>query len=472
MTPVHFLLCCSTALVLCSCAQMQAILPASEQPVVEAVQITEQKRWWQSFHDPLMDNLVQDLLTQNLDIQIAGARIAEARGAARTANSGFFPDISASASASRGNAQIGTDNPVSIALGGFDATWEIDVFGQTQALVDGAERRVESRIARAEDVTNSVIAELIRSILEYRQAEQTVTETTDLLEIQDEQVSLIAARTEAGLIDATFLSRAEAERSQTATRLPIAQAALDTAHYKIERLLGKESGELADTLKITAGELAVPEAATTLDISLESMRLRPDIRASRADLLAAQADLAKAEADLWPRISIRSFFGVQDGSGNVPIASNPIWSLASDVTAPLLNFGRLQGTIDTSDARANAASLSYQNASLTALQETKTALSDYLNGISAADEQKRALNHRKDTVSLASERFKRGLTDMTDVTTAQSELNQATLLYIERKAAAAIAYVRLHKALGTSVLGKPALTNMEMKSQTNYKKTM
>ncbi|MFO0389509.1 MAG: TolC family protein [Alphaproteobacteria bacterium] len=435
--------------------------PVSEKPVIEALQITEQNRWWQSFNDPLMDNLVQDLLAQNLDIQIAQTRIAEARGVARMANSGFFPDISGSASASRGNRQIGFDKPLSIAQGGFDATWEIDVFGQTQALVDGAERRVESRIASAEDVTNSVIAELMRSVIEWRQAEQTVAKTNDLLAIQDEQVALIAARAKAGLIDATFLSRAEAERSQTATRLPIAQAALDTAQYKIERLLGKESGTLADSLKSTKGELVIPEANTALSISLDSVRSRPDIRASRADLLATQADLAKAEADLWPRISIRSFFGVQDGSGNVPIASNPIWSLASGVTAPLLNFGRLQGAIDTSDARANAASLSYQNASLTALQETKSALSDYLNGISAADEQKRALDHRKDTVILASERFKRGLTDMTDVTTAQSELNQATLLYIDRKTAAAIAYVRLNKALGTSVSGKTTINSGE-----------
>ena len=463
MTPVRFLLCCSSVLVLCSCAQIEAMLPASEKPVIEALQIQEQNRWWQSFHDPLMDNLVQDLLAQNLDIQIAKTRIAEARGAARTASSEFFPDISASASASRGNRQIVFDKSLSITQGGFDATWEIDVFGQTQALVDGAERIVESRIASAEDVTNSVIAELIRSIIEFRQAQQTVKETTELLAIQDEQVALISARSKAGLIDATFLSRAEAERSQTATRLPIAQAALDTAQYKIERLLGKESGALTEKLKITTGELAVPEAATTLDISLDNVRLRPDIRASRADLLAAQADLAKAEADLWPRISIRSFFGVQDGSDNIPLASNPIWSLASGITAPLLNFGRLQGAIDASSAKANAATLSYQNASLTALQETKTALSDYLNGLNAVSEQLRTLNHRKDTVNLASERFKRGLTDMTDVTTAQSELNQATLLYIERKAAAAIAYVRLHKALGTSVVGKPIIINLDGK---------
>lgn len=208
---------------------------------------------------------------------------------------------------------------------------------------------------------------------------------------------------------------------------------------------------MSNILKNAKGELLIPEAKMLLDISLDSVRERPDIRASRADLLASQADLAKSEADLLPRISIRSFFGVQDGSNNISLTSNPMWSLAAGISAPFLNFGKLQGVIVASDARAKAPALSYENASLIASQETKTSLSDYLNGINAASKQQLALEHRKDTVKLASERFKRGLTDMTDLTTAQSELNQATLLYIERKAVAATAYVKLHKGLGTNI---------------------
>jgi len=441
--------CLFAFLILCSCSRTQSIAPQAKESMIELLQIEEQNRWWQSFKDPLMDVMAKDLITQNLDIKIAKLRISEARAVARSANSGFFPEISASANGSRGNKQSGFNKPKSINQGGFDVAWEIDVFGQTQALINSAEHRVESSIASAEDITNYVIAELIRSIIEFRQAQETVKKTTELLSIQDEQIKLISSRVKAGLIDSTLLSISQAERFQTAALLPIAQAALGTAQYKIERLLGKKSGELSEILNNTKGEVTAPEANNILNISLDSIRFRPDIRASRADLLAAQADLAKAEADVWPRVSISGFFGVQDGSAAV--GNNPIWSLASAITAPLLNFGKLRGAIDASGALANKAALSYQNTSLIALQETKTALSDYLNGINALSQQLRVINHLKETVSFATERFKNGLTDMTDVTNAQSQLNQATLLYIQQKANVAIDYVRLHKALGTSV---------------------
>lgn len=440
------------SLAACSAQPFGFFSQKQDAPVME---IAQENRWWSVFHDPLMDGLVDELMAQNLDIKIAQARIREARGVARTARSGFFPDISAASQASRGNNQAGSDKPLSIGKGGFDAQWEIDVFGQTRALVDASEQRVESRTASQADVINTTVAELMRAVVQWRQAEETVAQTQALLATQDEQIELFSERAKAGLIDATFLARAQAERDQTATQLPLAQASLDAAQYQIERLLGKDSGALTPRLASAKGELFVPPAAASLDVSVEQIRRRPDIRAASAELMAANADLAQAEANLWPRISIGAFFGAQDGSDALRLADNPVWSLTSGIAVPLLNFGRLRGAVDVADSRAQAASLAYENISLTALQETKTALSDYLQGINAVSQQEKALERRRETVTLASERSKRGLTDMTDLTTAQAELNQATLLLIERKATAAIAYVRLQKALGTSVVTTP-----------------
>jgi outer membrane protein TolC len=219
----------------------------------------------------------------------------------------------------------------------------------------------------------------------------------------------------------------------------------------MERLLGQEPESLAETLKDFAQPaLFVPQPLEGLDIPVETIRSRPDIRAAAFNLLAAQADLSEAEANLWPRITLSAFFGVQETSSGLEAvtASNPVWSLASAVTAPLINFGRLRGAVDAADARAQRAVLEYENAVLLALQEARTALSDYLNGVNAVNQQATALKHRQETVALAQERFNRGLTDMTDLTTAQAELDQATIALIDRKAAAAIAFVRLQKALG------------------------
>jgi NodT family efflux transporter outer membrane factor (OMF) lipoprotein len=445
----RFLLLSLTATMLSACAQLEALTLQDTSPKAEIAKSLPEKGWWQEFNDQLMNTLAKDLLSQNLDIQIAQARVAEVRGLAQSINAGFFPDIAATATSSRSNTQIGVTKPASIAQGGFDAAWEIDVFGQTAAKVNAADQRVVGSMARAEDITNSMLAELMRALVALRQSQLTLSETKALLATQDEQILLIKARANAGLIDSSILTRAEAERAQTATQLPLANASLDGARYQIERLMGKPSGALQALFDAYGAELLVPPAEEAISVTLEAMRQRPDIRAARADMLAAQSDLAKAEADLWPKISLKAFFGVQDGSDGLPIASNPVWSLASGISAPLLNFGRLRGAVNAADARANASMLAYENASLAALQETNTALSDYLNGINALRDQETALAARRKTVALATERYTNGLTDKTDITTAQAELNQATLLLITRKAAAANAYIRLQKALGS-----------------------
>lgn len=442
----QLLLLYSLMLTLSSCTSLDKWLDKAPQDA--PVQIKPENRWWSVFHDPLMDAFSEDLLKQNLDIKIAETRIAEARGIAKTANSGFFPDISATNQASRSNNAIGVTAPASIVRGGFDTTWELDIFGQTRALTNAADQRVEASVASRDDVVNSVLAELMRGLVELRQAQQTLMQTQALLKAQDEQVELIDTRVRSGLVDASASTRAQAERDQTATQLPLAQAAYDTAEYKIERLLGKESNTLYHAIAQAKGSLTVPSPQDILSISLDTMRTRPDIRIAYAELLAAKADLAKADADFWPRISLSAFFGVQDGSDGLRLANNPIWSLASNISAPLLNFGRLKGAIDSADARSKQALLNYQNAILTALQETKTALSDYLNGVNVVAKQQNAVMQRQRTVKFATERFKHGLTDMTDLTTAQTELNQATLLLTQRQSSAAIAYIRLQKALG------------------------
>jgi NodT family efflux transporter outer membrane factor (OMF) lipoprotein len=431
-----FLTACSTAIDKNSMTEIQAPL-------------TQEQKWWLAFNDPLMEKLSGELLQQNLDLKIAMTRVEEARALRRISGSALFPDITANGTANRGN----TESPKteSLAQAGFDAAWEVDLFGANRAALDASNARLEAFNYSAADTRRIITADLIRAIVEWRQAQQTLTETQSLLTAQSDQVELFRSRAEAGLIDSTFLERARAQREQTATQIPLAEASAKTAQYQIERLMGQEPESLASMLaEFKAPGLNVPTPQNGLDAPLNTIRNRPDIRAAALRVIAAQADLREAEADLWPKITLSAFFGVQETSTGLEAvtASNPVWSLASAITAPLLNFGRLRGAIDAADAKAQRAVLEYENAVLLALQEARTALSDYLNGVNAANQQAAALKYRRDTVALARERFNRGLTDMTDLTTAQAELDQATIALIERKAAAANAYVRLQKALG------------------------
>jgi len=412
--------------------------------------LADHQRWWKPMNDPLVDLLADQLVAQNIDMKIAVARMQEARGIRRTAASGFFPQIGLDGNASRGNRN--STQVDSIAQGGFDASWEIDLFGRVRHGYSAADARVGAAEANAEDVRNSMLAELVRAVIDWRQAQETLRVTKTLLASQDEQISLVRTRTDAGLVDNSELERALAQRQQTATQQPLAMAAAQAAQHQIERLLATEPNTLSDALKAHASDrIRYPQADDVLGIDISNLRHRPDLRAKRAALLASDADLSQAESDLWPKLTLGGFFGGQESSTGALIAGNPIWSIAAAISMPLLNFGKLRGAIDAADARAQQASLDYENATLSALQETHTALSDYLNGLNAVAQQQQSLEHRKTSVSLANERFTNGLSDMTDLTTAQSELDEATLTQINRQAAAAQAFVRLQKALGTAV---------------------
>jgi NodT family efflux transporter outer membrane factor (OMF) lipoprotein len=407
-------------------------------------------KWWESFNDPLINRFANQILAQNLDIKIAATRLAEARASTRVIASSLYPDVSGTGSEVR-QKNIIYPIPETIGQAGLDVNWELDIFGQVRAGIRSSEARAKSLDATIDDVRNLVVADLVKAVIDWRQAQETIQKINTLLSSEDVTASLLDDRAKAGLIDASFVERAKAERAQTATQLPQAEGESKAAQYQVERLLGVKDESVAEALKaaeILPLELPSPELATA--VSLSTIKNRPDVRAARFNLLASQADLDQAEDNLWPQLSVSGFFGVENAHPEGLVSSNPVWTLASSLTAPILNFGRLNGAVDAANAKTKGEEYKYENITLLALQETKTALSDYLYGINTLSVQTEALNRRQETVDIAKERFRLGLTDMTDLTTAQTELDQATLMLIADKTSTAEAYIRLEKALGLS----------------------
>ncbi len=405
-------------------------------------------KWWQSFNDPLLNNFADQLLAQNLDLKIAATRLAAAHAQTVVVESGFYPDISGTGSGFRGKNQF-YPKPETIGQTGLNVNWNIDIFGQIRAGVRTSEEYANSLDATVDAMRNLVITNLAKAVIDWRQAQETIRQTHQLLDTEDEQVKILDDRAKAGLTDSSFVERAKAQRAQTATQLPQAEAVSKAAQYQIEFLLGIKDETVAATLK-RARRLAItiPLPETISSISLKTIRNRPDVRAARFNLLSFQANLEQAEANFWPQISISTFFGVIAGTKGAQLGNNPFWSLASSLTAPLLNFGRLTGALDVANAQSREAQYNYEKAILLALQEIKTALSDYLNGLNTLIAQGEALKRRQETVAIAKERFNRGLTDMTNLTTAQTELDQATLELIADKTSTAQAFIRLQKTLG------------------------
>jgi multidrug efflux system outer membrane protein len=416
--------------------------------IADASQSWSGPQWWQSFNDPLLNNFAAQIFSQNLDIKIAATRLAAAKAQTTVVESRFYPDISGTGSVLRGKNQFYT-KPETVKQAGLNVNWDLDIFGQIRAGVRASEAHANSLDATIDDIRNLVIANLAEAVITWRQAQETIIQTNELLRAEDEQVKLLDDRAKAGLIDASFAERAKAQRSQTATQLPQAEAVSKAAQYQIEFLLGIKDETVVEALKkARLLSIKLPSPETVSSISLDVIRNRPDVRAARFNLLAFQANLDQAEANIWPQISISSFFGIIDGTKGVRLGNNPFWTLGSSLTAPILNFGRLSGAIDAANAQSKEAAYNYEKVILLALQEVKTALSDYLNGLNTVTAQAEALKRRQETVAIAKERFNRGLTDMTDLTTAQTELDQATLALIANKTSTALAFIRFQKAVG------------------------
>lgn len=442
------LLCSSLTIGSCGTANSPWMHTPVDLAAVNSNQSTEHK-WWKVFNSPLMDQLAELLASQNLEIKLAQARILEARASNMLSAANLYPNLNAQGSLYRGDDKMGTTKPQNINNAGFNASWELDLFGSNSKALKAAEARTRKAIAEEKATRNLMLAELFQAVIRWQQAEKTRAEAIKLLKAQDEQVELFFARTQAGLVDETYLSRSQAQREQTATLLPNAEANKATAEYQIEQLLGKQSGTMAEFLELFANQkLNVPEAESALNIELETIRNRPDVLAAYESMVAAEADLAQAESNLWPKISLGGFYGAYDTPSTIAMASNPVWSLAAAISMPLFDFGRLNSAMKSADARKTQAILNYENSILLSLKEAHTALSHYLHGLNAVTIQEQALKHRKETVDLAKSRFEQGLTDATDLTTAQTELDQATIALIESKSNAAIAYINLHKALG------------------------
>lgn len=410
--------------------------------MANATQSWNGPKWWQSFNDPLLNKFADEIFAKNLDIKIAATRLVAAQAVITVNTSKLYPDLSGTGLAFRGKNQF-YPNPQTFSQAGLNMNWDLDIFGQNQAGIRVSEALAESQNAIVDDVRNMVIANLAMAVIDWRQAQETIKETNDLLKIQDEQIKILNDRAKAGLIDTSFSQRAQAQRAQTATQLPQAKALKNAAQYQIALLLGDGNDQRVDCIlkEVNAITITLPSLQSIGSVPLLSIGTRPDIRAARFNLLASKANLEQAEANWWPKVSVSSFFGFSLGSSGTRIGQNPFWSLGSSLTIPILNFGRLQSFINTANAQTKEAMYTYQNVILMALKEIKIALSDYDNGLNTVIAQEEALKRRKETVAIAQERFEHGLTDMIDLTTAQTELDQATLSLIAVKRSTAHAFI-------------------------------
>ncbi len=441
--------------------------------------MVELSGWWSAYHDPGLERLVARSLIANLDVRIAGARLREARAALGGAQADALPDLAAAGSATRSRSLYITPFGAANVEGnyfqaGFDASWEIDVFGGTRRAVEAARYDLGGIEAAQRDVQVSVAAEVVRAYLELASAQERLVVAEATLASQQQTRDLIAAQAQAGLVDESALSAADAQLSSSRTVLPLLDIARQQAAHRLALLLGEPVPELLErddgpgaVRRLSAqarggggappavlfSVAALPDAIEAVSPGLPSqlLRRRPDVAQAERALAAATARYGVAVADLYPSFSLLGGFGYASTTGSgLFSAANQVWSLGPSVRWPLLGAGieRIRAAIAAADARADQALLRYQQTVLTAFSEVEDALVALSRDRTRALALGAALNAHHHALALVRDRQAHGVDSYLAVLREELLSSDAEDQYQLGRKAVSLDLVVLAKALG------------------------
>lgn len=413
---------------------------------------------WRAMGDPLLTELVERAATANLDLAQAEARLREARAMRDVAAGGRLPEVGAKGSAMRQriseNGQLplanipGFDRNYSLFDAGFDASWEIDLWGSTRRTIEAAGRRVELAEAQRREVQLRVVAEVVRTYAELRGAQARQATLRTEAKAQETIAKLVRQRYEAGEAARFDDSRAEAQARAAQAALPTAQARIRAAANGLALLTAQPPEALLDRL-LTPAPLPQPPALIATGLRSDILQRRPDIAMAEAQLAAATADVGVQTANLFPRLSLLGSFSQQSRTTDDLFSSGSTgFSIGPSLHWPLFSGGRIRAQIRAAGARKDGAAAAYEQAVLGALADSESALNRYAAALASARELSVAQDRSATALSLAEQRYKAGEDDLIVFMDATSRFNSIARAADDADIAALQAHAALVKALG------------------------
>ncbi len=414
------------------------------------------QQWWKNFNDPVLHDLLVETARENYSVRLAAANIERARGVLDIARAGFFPAISGQAAYQHRrrseNSEFGQFPGISLETStwtaGFDAGWELDLFGRIRRQAEAGEAAVEAAVYGAEDALVSVQAETARAYMELRAAQALTDIAVNQAELQEKTAELVAAQVEEGQASEYQLARITALAINTRSQVHHYRARAKAAVYALALLNGKPPEEL---IFLLGQEGVLPIVRDPVHIGLRSdiLQRRPDIRQAERVLAARYAALGAAEGSLFPSVNLTGSIGLQslDAGDFIDIASRT-WMVTPSISIPIFNRGELRARVDIAEAEQKAAMLEYEQAVYAALEEVQRALSGYAEGLDSLALQEKALKHTVKMTELAEMRYRAGEDDFLNLSDARERLLQAEQGVVETRLATLNRLISLYKALG------------------------
>lgn len=466
--------------------------------------------WWRSFDDELLTRLIHQAGENNLDVRLAVLRIREARALRGIAAGELLPSlagqgawqrarasanglmsgspqvpgkgeqfantvtrgIATSALAQKlgtavpgapgvtnsvasglvgllpGQTELGDTEAMDLYAAGFDASWEIDVFGGIRRNIESADAVLAAAVEDYRSVLVSLLAEVAATYIDVRALQSQIEATQRNIKLQKETVSLTQVKFDSELVSELDVRQAETNLATTESELPLFEAGLSVAIYRLGVLIGREPAALYDELSVV-GDIPKPPAETLIGVPVDLVRRRPDVRAAECRLAAQTAQIGVAAADLYPRFSLSGTFGFEATDINHMLDARSV----TYGFGPALRWNIFDGLrninhIAAQQAATHQAYVSYEKTLLLALQDVETALVAYTREQARYAALVRATEAGRRSAQLAETRYQDGLTDFQNVLIAQRALVNLETALAQSRGQVAVNLVALYKALG------------------------
>ena len=410
--------------------------------------------WWESFGDARLDELVHEAIAHNYDVRIALANLNEARGARLETKLALLPIVPATAGYQRVRLSeldaAGGERSIDVFDAGFDATWELDVWGRIRRSVEAADDDIGRETETLRDVVVTVAAEVGRAYVELRGLQEQLAVATRNADNQSETRDLTDALLEEGRGTELDTSQAKAQLDRTRAQIPLIETAIRASIHRLGVLTGQLPTALIPELEVRApiprcpGEIAIGDPAGLL-------RRRADVRAAEENLAGATARIGVQVADLFPRVLFVGSVGVDaatfsglgsGGAGGYAFGPRLQWAA--------FDLGRVYARIRQADARADGALALYEKTVLLVLEETENALVDYGNSLERERFLAQSEQASRDAAELSRLRYEDGVSDFLQVLDSERRLLEAQELLAQSQTDVSISLIAVYKALGGS----------------------
>ena len=415
-----------------------------------------QAQWWTLLGDPLLTGFMHQAAAGNLTLEQARARLLQARANRDISSAALLPRLDASGSATRNRISInrGGGSDITNYSLGFDAGWELDIFGGRRRSVEAAEARLEAVEEDLGDVLVALFAEVALNYIEVRTYQSRLQIAENNLAAQEETFAITKARYQSGLTSELALQQARYLVSSTQAQIPDLRTGFTNAANQLAVLLGLSPGSLNDQL-LEVVPLPMLPSLVVVGIPADTLRRRPDIRKAERLLAAQTAQIGVATAELYPSLQLTGSIGLDAlSAGKLFNVDSSGYSFGPSFSWPIFAGGAIRGNIRLQSALQQEALVGYKAAVLMALQEVENTLVAY------AQEQQRfqALVESADAAGQASDlaeiQYQAGLINFTEVLVARRSLLSFQDQLALSKATMTGNLIRLYKALGGGWTGK------------------